>query len=365
MLALGAATLAQVIHGYRMPIFEGPASIYLAAIAVVAVSATPDPAAVTGGLLVAGAFVFALGVLRVDRLLEHLFTPVVATVFLLMVSIMVLPATLERAIGATGGPRFGTVAAWATFGVVVGVGLGARAWTAIRPYSLLAALLAGTTCFLLLDGVPDVTLSGGFSAPALFPWGAPALTFPIAAPFVLAGLLASFNTVASVRVMATSAGTAAPPAATRRGLLSHGVAQAGGACVGNVLGNVPRLDSTAIVEMLDDRRRRVLAIAAAAIVALAFWSPFVGLVAALPVAVSASVLALLLGLLVATGLSTVRRFPARTRWLVVAPAVAPTLLWIPLAGSLGETAQLLANPLLWGVVAAIALERLTRPKVIA
>jgi hypothetical protein len=39
---------------------------------------------------------------------------------------------------------------------------------------------------------------------------------------------------------------------------------------------------------------------------------------------------------------------------VVAPAVAPTLLWIPLAGALGETAQLFANPLLWGVVAAIA-----------
>jgi xanthine/uracil permease len=130
-----------------------------------------------------------------------------------------------------------------------------------------------------------------------------------------------------------------------------------------VLGNVPRLESAAVVEMLDDRRRRALVLAAAAMIVLAFWSPFVGLVAALPVAVPAAVLALLLGMLVATGLRTVSGWPARTRWLVIAPAIAPTFVWIPLAGSLGETAQLFANPLLWGVVAAIALERMTQTEV--
>jgi xanthine/uracil permease len=360
MLALGFATLLQVLHGCRLPIFEGPASTYLAAVAVVAVSATPDPATVTGGLLVAGAFVFVLGLLRVDRLLERMFTPVVATVFLLIVCIMVLPATLERAIGASGGPRFGTGSAWATLAVVLAVGLSGRAWPAMRPYSLLAALLAGTTCFIVLDGAPPVHLGGGLSLPELFPWGAPEVTFTVAATFALAGLLASFNTVASVRVMEAS--ISAPPRehATRHGLLAHGVTQAAGACVGNVLGNVPRLDSAALVELLGDPRRRALALAAAATILLAFWSPFVGLVAALPVAVSAAVLALLLGMLVASGLRTVRAWPVRTRWLVVAPAVAPTLLWIPLAGSLGETAQLFANPLLWGVVAAIALERITK-----
>lgn len=360
MLALGFATLVQVLQGYRMPIFEGPASTYLAAVAVVAVSATPGPAAMTGGLLVAGGFVLILGVLRVDRLLERLFTPVVATVFLLTVSLMVLPATLDRAVGASGGPALGTVAAWSTFLVVVAVGVGTRAWPRLRPYSLLGALVLGTVCFFVIDGLPSVRLDPGLSLPSLFPWGAPELTAAVVAPFLVAGLLASFNTVASVRVMEASAGAApAPPAAARRGLVAHGVAQVGGACVGNVLGNVPRLDSTAIVDMLDDRRRRVLALAAVSTIMLAFWNPFVGLVSALPVAVSAAVLALLLGMLVVTGLRTVATLPARTRWLVVTPAVAPTLLWIAVADSLGETAQLLANPLLWGVVAAIVLERLT------
>jgi xanthine/uracil permease len=360
MLALGAATLMQVLQGCRMPVFEGPASTYLAAVAVVAVSATPGPAGVTGGLLVTGLFVLLLGVLRVDRLLERLFTPVVATVFLLIVSVMVLPATFERAIGSSDAARFGTTAGWATLAVVLGAGLGGRAFRPVRPYSLLAALLAGTGCFFALNGPPDIVLSGGFVVPALFPWGAPDITLAIVGTFAVAGLLAAFNTVASVRVMAAATGVPAAASSTRRGLLVNGVAQMGGACVGSVLGNVPRLDSTAVVEMLDDRRRRGLAVAAAAILALACWSPFLGLVAALPIEVSASVLGLLLGMLVAAGLRTAAGFPVRTRWLVVAPAILPTLFWIPLAGSLGETAQLLANPLLWGVSAAIALERLTR-----
>lgn len=363
MLALGAATLVQVVQGYRMPIFEGPASTYLAAVAVVAVSATPGPAAVSGGLLVAGALVLVLGVLRTDRLLERAFTPVVATVFLLIVSLMVLPATLQRAVGASEGPVLGTWTAWTTLAVVLAVGLGARAWPVLRPYSLLGALGLGTACFFLLDGLPAVSLEGGLVLPSLLPWGAPQVTVAVAAPFVVAGVLASFNTIASVRVMAVSTGVPAPVSSARRGLLAHGLTQMGGACVGNVLGNVPRLDSAAVVEMLDDRRRRTLAVAAVLTVSLAFWSPFVGLVSALPVAVSAAVLALLLGILVISGLRTVAALPARTRWLVVAPAVAPTIAWVPIAGSLGETAQLFANPLLWGVIAAIVLERLTRTEV--
>jgi hypothetical protein len=43
--------------------------------------------------------------------------------------------------------------------------------------------------------------------------------------------------------------------------------------------------------------------------------------------------------------------------LVVLPSLIPTAVWIAVGSSLAPTAQLLANPMLWGVLLAVVLER--------
>lgn len=49
LAAMGLATLVQVVAGYRLPLFEGPAGSYLAAIAVLAAGSEPvTPAQITG-----------------------------------------------------------------------------------------------------------------------------------------------------------------------------------------------------------------------------------------------------------------------------------------------------------------------------
>lgn len=103
LLALAIATVLQVVLGFRLPMYEGPASAYLAEITVIAAEGHHQLPAITGGLLAAGAFVAVLGVVRVDRLMARAFTPLVANVFLLTVTLAVIPATVERAIGATHG----------------------------------------------------------------------------------------------------------------------------------------------------------------------------------------------------------------------------------------------------------------------
>jgi hypothetical protein len=65
----------------------------------------------------------------------------------------------------------------------------------------------------------------------------------------------------------------------------------------------------------------------------------------------------ILGIIVIQGLRSLAGMDARARWLVFAPAVAPAPLWLLLEGSLSESAQLLTNPLLVGVLAAIVLDR--------
>ena len=56
------------------------------------------------------------------------------------------------------------------------------------------------------------------------------------------------------------------------------------------------------------------------------------------------------------GLRQVATFERRRRWLV-ALAVAPTFAWLLWGDDLSEQVQLVANPLLIGVVVAVVLDR--------
>jgi xanthine/uracil permease len=362
LLGLGLATLLQVVMGHRMPVFEGPASTYLAAVAVLSAGgAAGSPAAVTGGLLAAGLLVFLLGLAGIDRLLRRIFTPPVVCAFLMIVTLTVVPATVERAVGHSGAHPWGVWAAWISTAVVVAVAVGGQAIAAVRSYSLLAALLLGTLAYGVLAGVPDPAAKAGWSVPDLFPWGAPELSGSIVAPFVIAGLLASFNAIASINVMAASTGAPPPPGSERRGLLVHGGTQSVAACFGNVLGNVPRLESATIVQMLGNPRPRALAMAAVAAIALAFVGPAVALLARLPIPVSAALVAVVLGMMARQALRQAATFDRRRQWLVVFPAVAPTFVWLFVSDGLSEQAQLLANPMLIGVALAVALDHIVKP----
>jgi xanthine/uracil permease len=134
------------------------------------------------------------------------------------------------------------------------------------------------------------------------------------------------------------------------------MAQMAGAAVGNVLGTVARLDSVPIVHILGNRRRMALALAAMLTMALAFVEPFLGLVAAVPLTVTAGLLAFMLISLVVVMLGRVWVLGRRAR-AIAAVALLPSVVWTPLQDSLSATAQLLGNPMLWGVALGIVLER--------
>jgi xanthine/uracil permease len=356
-LALALATLLQVGVGFRLPMYEGPASAYLAAITVVASEGHRGMGAVTGGLIAAGAFVAVLGVLRVDRLMAKVFTPLVASVFLLTVTLAVLPATLERAVGATHGLP-GSAAAWAATLVVVAVTLTLRRVARLTQYVMLVALVLGTATYVVLAGAPHVSIGGGLAAPSLLPWGAPNEAAGVVVPYLLAGALAAFNTVASGAVVAGSCGLEVRSNAARTAFLMHGAAQAGGAVLGNVVGTVSRLDSVGIVQLLNHRGRAPLLLMGVLLGIAAFVQPVVAVAAALPLNVSAALLLALLGLILAQALSSLSREPRSVQVLVVAPSLIPTAIWIAVGSSLPPTVQLVANPMLWGVLLAMVLERL-------
>lgn len=273
LLGLAIGTLLQVGFGFKLPMYEGPAAAYLAAITVATAEGQHSLGAITGGLMAAGLFVVLLGVLGADRLMAKAFTPLVANVFVLTVTLAVIPATLERAVGATNGLP-GSGPAWAATIVVVVVMLATRRFPRLVPYSLLLALVAGTVTYTALAGSPQVGLGGSFAAPSVLPWGAPRASAGVVLPFLLAGALAAFNTVASGKVVSAAHDLNIRPGSQQRSFVMHGAAQAGGAVFGNLVGTVSRVDSVAIARLLDHRGRAPLLVCGTLVGALAFVRPF-------------------------------------------------------------------------------------------
>ena len=355
MLSVGVATLIQVTVGHRMPIYEGPAGTYLAALAIVALATNaPSPAAVAGGLIAAGALAVALVIVRADRLLGRVFTPVVAMTFLTVIVITVAPVTFEVSIERDAVNTLGTSVAWISTAIVLVVALVTHSSAAWRPWSIVLALGAGAAAYLLIAGAPPLDLSSGVKVPSLFPWGAPTFELAVIGPFLIAGVLSSLNTIASINVMDPIVG-GKRPRSERNGLLAHGVSQAVGACLGNVLGNVARLESTAAVNTVDDTRVRPLAIAALIVIGLSFVGPVVGVLAYIPEAVSAALILFLFGVLLMYARKQVAGF-TKHRQVIFVVAVLPAFAWLALPDSLPSDIQLVANPLLVCVVLAALLD---------
>jgi hypothetical protein len=91
----------------------------------------------------------------------------------------------------------------------------------------------------------------------------------------------------------------------------------------------------------------------------------VALAAAIPLSVSAALLGVILWVVIIGALRRVLRYPPRVLALVAVPALVPTAVWIAIGSSLSPTAQLIANPMLWGVLLSVFLERLVARPVVA
>ena len=258
LLALGLATLLQVAFGFRLPMYEGPAAAYLASITVISAEGYHSLAAVTGGLLAAGVFVAILGVVGADRLIARAFTPLVGNVFVMTVTLAIAPATIERAIGATHGLP-GKGPAWGGDDRR-GRGRAVRPpLAAPGPLQPVGRAGGGDGDVLRARGIAYVDIGGGLQRPHLFPWGAPRDNFGVIGPFLLAGALAAFNTIASGKVLAVAHSIPNPRRRSAQ-LVLHARRRPGiGAAFGNLVGTGPRLDSVGIVRLLDHPGRAPLA----------------------------------------------------------------------------------------------------------
>ena len=96
---------------------------------------------------------------------------------------------------------------------------------------------------------------------------------------------------------------------------------------------------------------------AATLITIVMGVPLAFCLARLPIPVSAALVTVILVLVLEQGFRRAWQLDPIRRWVVVAPALVPSFAWVVVSDDLSEHAQLLANPMLVGVVLAIALDR--------
>jgi xanthine/uracil permease len=355
-LAVGLSTLLQLALGWRVPVFEGPASIHLATVVVIAATkgGTAPIAEITGGLLVAGAVVFVLGAIGADRVLIRIFTPAATATFVLALVVVLAPDATAQAIGRSNAHPVGTAAAW--FVLVVAVVAGALAYlrARLRPFALLIALIAGVGARFIMGWPTTVPLGSGWTFPH-FVAAWPRFTFAATVPFALAGVAAAFNVVGSLSAMSSvETGEVGRP---RHGLVMNGLIQGIQSGLVGFVGTVGHLESASVVRMIGHGGRRSLAIAAAGLVALSFVDPVVRALATIPAHISGTLLLVLMLVLCVVGIEIVRSLPRLVRWGVVVPALVPAVWWVVFRPSTGGFGAAL-NPMVLAVAVALVAERL-------
>lgn len=347
-------TVLQVAVGHRLPAFEGPASVTLAALVVgLANSRVEDPVAAMGGALVASGVVVALfGMSGALGFIARVYTPWVMGVFFIL-----LAATVVWALGpeAVRDPSGGAGVYPAVLVLVVAVTLGLEMlgrgiW---RTLSFLIAFVVGATVFLVMGELLPAPGGGALTITSV----TPAFDAGVVIPVATAALLVAVNSLATVGAVSASAGRATGPGDLRRGSVVTGLSHAVQGLVPGV-GSVPRADSAALAALAPGLARPSLVAGCLGLTVLAAVPPAVQFLVRLPPALAADVLfAVFASLLVLAWRSFRETRWSRGRWVAFAVALGVGAALVPGPPPwLPDPVEHLANPIFIGVAIALIAE---------
>jgi len=104
LLTTGGIMILQTLWGHRYPLLDGPSSALLLNILILAPGGMP---AIQGGMIAGGIFLLLLGVFRLTRYVEPLFTDNVISVTVILIAITLLPFLAPPDHWPTSGSRLG------------------------------------------------------------------------------------------------------------------------------------------------------------------------------------------------------------------------------------------------------------------
>lgn len=203
----GLACVLQGWIGHKLPLMEGQSGLWWGVILSLAGTAdalgmelTTIGGSIAVGTMISGALVAVFGLLGIGELLKKWFTPAVMFVFLLLLANQLIAIFLKGMVGLNEGAVIDMKMAGfsfllATFTILIHV----KGKGIISRLNLLIGMVAGWVASSFI--FPSEAEEAIHTTPFLqwFPWGEPTLEWGIVLTVIMAGLLNTTNTVATLK----------------------------------------------------------------------------------------------------------------------------------------------------------------------
>ncbi|MFC3884596.1 uracil/xanthine transporter [Bacillus songklensis] len=367
-IVTGLACILQGIIGHRYPLLEGHSGIWWGLILSLCTSASSvgmSYAEVGGGLalgiLLAGAATMMIGALNLVPLLQKIFTPMVMSIYLLLLAIQLILIFFKGMLKVTEEGSLDLPVSLFSIAIVILVSvISIKGKGLISNFAILIGITIGWILYVWLFPSSPLVSSTGFEL-SLFPWGKPQLQLGVVITAFLAGILNASNTMASIRASEKLHGTTTENSQYRFSFTITGLFT----CIAAVLGLVPYAPFTSSIGFLESSRildRKPFLIGGVLFAILGIIPALGALFSTLPVTVGNSVLFVAYLQLFGTALRSIQdyTFNSKTIYRIALPALMGiSLMNMPpevFASVSIYIRPLISNGLLMGILLAIVLE---------
>ncbi|WP_152443124.1 uracil/xanthine transporter [Bacillus sp. THAF10] len=372
LLFTGLACIFQGWMGHRYPLMEGHSGLLWGVMLNLGITAqslgmsfTQIGGGVATGLLLAGALTMIMALLGWTKVLPRIFTPMVMTVYLYLLTFQLMMVFFQGMLGVTDDGGMNVQVSLLSVALVIFVSvLKIKAPRAVGNFSILIGIVVGWILYALL--FPD----GGQEAPAaefafaLFPLGAPNLEYGIIAVTFFAGLMNLSNTIASVQAAATLYGETAGAGQFRNSFFLTGLFSV----FASLFGLVPYTPFTSTIGFLQSTRileRRPFFIGGALLAVIGLVPPLTSFLVTMPMTVGNAVLFVAYLQLFGTAYASLNgaEFNSDTIFRLAMPVLLGVCLMNTSPSVFSPLPVLLqpfvANGLIMGVLLSIVLEKVT------
>jgi len=364
----GIACLLQALLGHRLALMEGQSGLWWGVILGLAASYPPESYNELGGslsigIIFGGILIAILGAIGMGRLLKKWFTPVVMSVFLFLLATQLITIFFKGMLGLNDHARIHLpTAGLSVLLILLVILLMIKGKGLISHFALLIGIVVGWVVFrLLFADAKTETAAHASSLFDLWPWGSPHWNIGIILTAILAGLINTTNTVATLKEAEVFYEKPVTDRQYRRSFVLTGF----NSVVSGLFGLVPYAPYTSSLGFLYSTRikERVPFMLGAGLFILLGAIPVLGaFFSTLPESVGDAVLFVAYLQLFGSALKNIRgmTFDFRTVYRIA----TPTLLGIALmnlprevfAGLPALIRPLLSNGLLMGILLAVILE---------
>jgi len=364
----GIACLMQALIGHRLALMEGQSGLWWGVILGLAASYSPGSYEELGGslavgIILGGVIITVFGALGMGKLVKKWFSPVVMSVFLFLLASQLIAIFFKGMIGLNDHARIQLpTAVLSVVLVVLVVFLMVKGKGKISNFALLIGIIVGWAGYrLIFPSHKSMELSSSVSFFDWFPWGSPHWNIGIILTAVLAGLINTTNTVATLKEAEVFYKRPVVERQYKRSFILTGI----NSIVSGLFGLVPYAPYTSSLGFLYSTRikERLPFMIGAILFIILGAIPFLGrFFSTLPESVGDAVLFVAYLQLFGSALKNINgmTFNFKTIYRIAAPTlVGISLMNMPASAFLGIPSlvrPLLSNGLLVGIFLAVILE---------